>query len=131
MEVIDKIKKVLEIRDCNILVEKEYKDKINIHSNKLLIIYSPNESSISISFHVEMKAEKAVLLTLHLQSELKDYINEFYILDSYMYDENFNYLTGENAHKNLEQFNKKNAIYNYIMNEEADMMIKYGKAFNA
>ena len=130
IEVIEKIKKVLDIRDFKIILEKESKNKIYFYCLDFMIIYSPENSSITVAFNVNMKADVAVLLTLHLQSELTNFADSIHILESFIYDENLNYLTGEIAYQKLEHFKKNSSIKDYIMKEQENHIINHGKAFN-
>ena len=132
IDVMDKIRNVLEVRDFEIMHETENNEnnKYYIYCKKITIIYTPDDSALSLAFHVDLQADAAVLLTLHLQSELRNFVQSVYILDSYIYDEKLNYLTGEIAYKKLEQFKKNSNITDYLMKEQEDLIMKFGKFHN-
>lgn len=120
--LIEKVAKKIDEYNLGILTEYPTEDKgYCFISNGMIIFVDEEDETLSVAFQADQKPEDVASNTLIL-NEI-DNLDGIYILESFLYDKNNNYISGKAAHDSLKdsialqvyQKVAKHQIYNNIL----------------
>lgn len=93
-----------KIKEYNLALLTEYPTKDNGHCfiTSSMIVFADNEDeTISVTFQADQKPEEVAVYTLILK-EVKE-AQDIFILDSFIYDNDNQYISGNEAHELVKQ----------------------------
>jgi len=118
----DKVAKKIDEYNLGVLTDYPTEDKGHCFITSGMIVFADNEDeSISVTFQADQKPEDVATYTLILQ-EVEE-VQDIFIMDSFIYDTQNNYISGKEAHELVKQtiiaqaFQKvaKHQVYNDIL----------------
>lgn len=127
MKLIKKTVKVLESYGITINELQNLKDNQQaIYTKDMIIFVNENDQSIGISFFASTKPEHTANLTLALNT-IKS--SKLYIMESFVFNEDDEYISGNEAFKLLKDSHENNTMQKFTRNQHYEYMLDNHKGF--
>jgi hypothetical protein len=129
MSLTDAVRSKLD--EYGIEIYSEYpmeSDEHCMQTEDMMIFVQENGNSICISFRADLRPEDTSnhLLILDEIESLKD----IKVMESYVFDQNYNFITGQDAFDYLKQDIISNAIYECAKQETYSKILQTTKCYN-
>jgi len=130
MDMADKKILLKKFNEYGLNVFTDYPTEKNEHCfmvDNMIVYLDEEDNSIAVSFHASSKPEE-VANNLLILNELKE-IKEIHVMDSFVYDMNDRFLSGEDAHNLVKKSIETNAITDFAKRQTYTEILVKSKCF--
>jgi len=132
--VADKLNSVVEkLTEYGMIIFREYpvvEENTNQHvfiSEDMVLFLDHNDGTLSVSFHASSRPEEVSRNTLIL-SEIEDF-DELYIMESYVIDNNNEFLCGDEAFDLVKRSEEAEILKGYMEKRQYEDILRTAKCF--
>jgi hypothetical protein len=130
MDMTDKNSVLKKFEEYGMNVYTDYPTEKNEHCfmvENMIVYLDQKDDTIAVSFHASAKPEE-VAQNLLILKELE--VNDVYIMDSFVYDLNDKFLSGEKAHELVKRTIETQAIKDFTIKQAYTEYLVTAKCFD-
>ena len=131
MEMAEVNEVVKKFEEYGMKLFTDYPTKKNEHCfmvENMIVYLDKDDNSIAVSFHASAKPEE-VAQNMVILNEIKD-LNDIYVMESFVYDLNEKFVSGDDAHKLVKELIEHEALREFTKRQSYIEVLTKAKCFD-